>query len=78
MDYEARPAYNFAGDKAFDRQEYVFQLPNSQLSEFESVASATAPPHDVRVLMEGREGLDPPAPDCATWVDEVLEMAGKI
>jgi len=79
MEYEARPAYDFAGDKAFKRKEYCFQVLKSLLAEFESIASATTPPHDVRVLFERRpESLDPPAPDCTTWVDEVLKLAQKL
>ncbi|TID19414.1 hypothetical protein E6O75_ATG06752 [Venturia nashicola] len=79
MDYEARPAYNFSGSKSFDRKEYLFQLPKSQLSEFESIASASKPPHDERVLLERNPAsLDPPAPDCTTWVDEVLELAQRL
>jgi hypothetical protein len=79
MNYDARPAYSFAGSKSFKSQEYLFQLPKSKLSEFESITSAVTPPHDERVLMaKDPADLDPAAPDCTTWVDEVVALAQKL
>ena len=76
MDYEPRPAYNFSGYKSFEKKEYLFQMLKSKLAEFESIASTQPPPHDERVLLE--KNPDPPAPDCTTWVDEVLALAQKM
>jgi hypothetical protein len=73
MDYQLRPGYNFGGSKSFKDKEFVFLIPRSRLDEFEAIASNQQPPHDERVLMG--TNLDPPAPDCTTWVDAVLEEA---
>jgi hypothetical protein len=73
MDYETRPRYDFGKSRTYSSKEYVFQLPAEKLQSFEAISSAESPPHDERVMMTSNPAsLDPPAPDCTTWVDEVL------
>ncbi|KAL4961131.1 uncharacterized protein BDV14DRAFT_204128 [Aspergillus stella-maris] len=55
---------------------YHFQLPKEQLANFESFASALKPPYDPRVLTESNP--DPPAPDCSTWIADVLAEARRL
>jgi hypothetical protein len=76
MDYEVRPAYNFEGSRSFKSKEYLFQIPKSRLEDFESIASNTTPPHDPRTLLEPNP--DPPAPDCTTWIDEVIAAVKRM
>jgi len=79
MNYEARPGYNFSKSKSFDSEEYVVQLPAEKLQRFEAISSAQTPWYDVRVLTtRDVASLDPPAPDCTVWVDEVLAAAEKL
>ncbi|KAF2468144.1 uncharacterized protein BDR25DRAFT_58050 [Lindgomyces ingoldianus] len=76
MDYESRPAYNFARSKSYEKSECVCQLPKSNLEKFEEIAASQPPPHDERVFFE--KNPDPPAPDCATWVDEVMAQVQQL
>ncbi|RDL40456.1 uncharacterized protein BP5553_00435 [Venustampulla echinocandica] len=79
MDYDARPGYKFASDRSYSGKECAFQLPVEKLQGFEAIASAQTPPYDSRVLMtRDVKSLDPPAPDCTTWVEEVLAAAQKL
>ncbi|KAF3903856.1 hypothetical protein ABW20_dc0102338 [Dactylellina cionopaga] len=75
MDYECRKGYNFQASRGYKKQEYVFRFSKDKLSEFEAIAAAAPVPYDPRLLYSSRASLNPPAPDCTTWVDEVLETA---
>ncbi|KAK6526507.1 hypothetical protein TWF694_005090 [Orbilia ellipsospora] len=78
MEYECRPGFNFGADKAYKGKEFHFSFPKSKLAAFEEISRSVPPPHDTRVLMvTNTNALDPPAPDCATWVKEVLDIAKR-
>lgn len=79
MEYEAHAGYRLDSIRTYCAKENVFQLPVEKLESFEAVLSGKPPPHDSRVLTTADvASLDPPAPDCSTWVEDVLAAAQKL
>ncbi|KAL4789135.1 hypothetical protein BDV19DRAFT_383352 [Aspergillus venezuelensis] len=76
MDYDSRPSYRFRATRTFKSSVLQFQMPKAQLARFEEFASALPPPHDPRLLTESNP--DPPAPDCTTWISDVLAEAKRL
>jgi hypothetical protein len=73
MDYDPKPGYRFSADDSYKSPTFQFQLPKTRLAEFEQIARAAEVLYDPRVLTEAKP--DPPARNCAAWVDDVLAQA---
>nr|POE61856.1 hypothetical protein CFP56_73160 [Quercus suber] len=76
MDYQLRPSYNFGRSSTYQGVQYLFKISLASLSSWEEICSSTPAPHDSRVLME--TSPDPPAPDCTSWVEEVVRKAASL
>ncbi|KAJ9295274.1 hypothetical protein DTO271G3_6097 [Paecilomyces variotii] len=75
MAYERKPGYRFGAIDGYKDSTFQFQLPKLMLHRFEEIAAKHPPPYDPRVLTERKP--DPPARNCANWVDDVLDEAKR-
>jgi hypothetical protein len=73
MDYQKRGRFDFSREESYKTKSFLFTIKKESLQDWEQICESKPAPHDPRVLTE--RNSNPPPPNCASWVDDVIKDA---
>jgi hypothetical protein len=73
MEYQKRGRFDFSREPTYKSKSYLFTIKKESLQDWERICDGQPAPFDPRVLTE--RNIDPPPPDCVSWVNDITQEA---